>query len=343
MQTTKSFKILSGAALVGSVAFLSSAGAAVYDLSQGPSSAEINGAIFYVEENLQTVGTGVIDSFLRIEDKNPSQTETVCEGPVSGNNTCEQGYNTSNQSPDKKVQYDEQDNQGSNWNHSLYLGDIPTIEIDGTEYLEFLLDVNEPKEQDMRFITLDELQFFVSEAEPNLYNDDANLFHQTTENSLPSVLPDTPKLVWELDIYAVGMEDVSGRAGTTLPDDATCEGDAVDCPPDGNPDSAGNENNTIKLDYANVGKGSGKGIDMVALIPKAVFTPLNGDQTVVTLFSRFGDVDFSQAGFEEWFMFLTEGGGGFTPPQEIPEPNMIALIGIGLLGAGVMARRRRKI
>jgi len=81
-----------------------------------------------------STGTGVIDSFLR----------------VHSNDSLEQGYNTSLSTP--------LDDVGGNFTRTLALSEIPTVNIGGTLYRQFLLDVNQ--EGGASKISLNQIQIF---------------------------------------------------------------------------------------------------------------------------------------------------------------------------------------
>jgi hypothetical protein len=96
-----------------------SASATVVDLTTGPdASGEIDGTLFFATQQ-QPAGTGYIDPFLRIQEKN-----------------FEQGYNTDGGFPlDDKTPH--------NYQHSLYIPDLTATVINGTPYLAFMLDSNQ--------------------------------------------------------------------------------------------------------------------------------------------------------------------------------------------------------
>jgi hypothetical protein len=102
--------------------------ATVLDLGYQGASGSINGAQFYQFDEIPT-GTGVIDSFLRIQG--------------SG---VQHGYNT-----DGTVEFDTM----ASFTHSIQIVDIPTANIGGTDYREFMLDINQDGQ---RILSLDEIR-----------------------------------------------------------------------------------------------------------------------------------------------------------------------------------------
>ena len=117
---------------------LTDAQADMVDLTTADSSGSINGAYFEWVDASST-GTGLIQSFVRLQEK--------------GN---EQGYNTDY----RDVQYNEL--TAATFTHSLSLSSIPVVNIDGTDYLEFLLDINENKGGDSEYLSLDELEIYTA-------------------------------------------------------------------------------------------------------------------------------------------------------------------------------------
>jgi len=126
---------LIGAAAVASLVFAGAASAATLDLTTADSSGTINGALF-VQTDPQSTGTGVIDSFVRMQT----------------NNSIEQGYNSDGNPP-----YDE---LGGNFTHSLLLSSVPIVTIGSTSYYQFLLDINQTGSNPE--IYLDQLKIFLS-------------------------------------------------------------------------------------------------------------------------------------------------------------------------------------
>ena len=113
------------------------AGALALDLTSPGSSGSINGTLFYTPS---TALSGDIDIFLEIQ----------------GNGASEAGYNT-----DGALEFDTKSA------HSLQLNDIQTniVNIKGTNYYEFMLDVNEATRTSL--ITLLDLEFYISDSPNN--------------------------------------------------------------------------------------------------------------------------------------------------------------------------------
>jgi PEP-CTERM motif len=97
-----------------------------------------NSAIFG-ETSPQPTGTGYIDPFLRLQ-----------------RNGQEEGYNTS----DRPFQLDQK--EPINYTHDLLLSAVPVKTIDGIEYREFFLDINESDSDKNRLLSLDELRIYLS-------------------------------------------------------------------------------------------------------------------------------------------------------------------------------------
>jgi len=97
-----------------------------------------NLAIFE-EVSPQPTGTGYIDPFLRLQE-----------------NGQEQGYNTSA----RPFQFDQKEPIA--YTHDLLLSAVPIKTIDGVEYREFFLDINESDAANKELLSLDELRIYLS-------------------------------------------------------------------------------------------------------------------------------------------------------------------------------------
>jgi len=126
------------AAIFATLALSGQASAQTLDLTSVGASGTINGALFQ-QAAPQPTGTGFIDSFLRLQNKG-----------------MEQGYNTDA----RPVQFDEK--KDATFTHSLLLSDVPIVNINGTNYRQFLLDTNEENSAKGRYLSLDGLQIFQS-------------------------------------------------------------------------------------------------------------------------------------------------------------------------------------
>ena len=281
------------------------------------STCAVNSALFQVPDTTVTVGTGNINSFLRVQE-----------------NGVESGFNTDA----TKVL-----NNKDSFTDSLRLSAVPLLDIGGTLYREFLLDINEASNTGGRYLSLDALRFFVAPQDatnPDLYNlyqpapgeDDSS----GGAGGYPGYDPGTgfttsALLAWSLDL---------GSNQVVLLDYNVCDdGALVTCP-----------------------SGSGRDFDLRVLVPNATFRSVfpAGDPWLM-LYSSFGWAGTryaaptvtgnftADAGFEEWAVRIcgrrglvcaTEPGEPPPPPNPVPEPGSLALLGLGLAGLG-MARRRK--
>lgn len=123
---------------LASVGLASIASAAVVDLTSAGSFGTIGGARFETSD-FRSAGTGVIDPFVRIQ-----------------HNGTEQGYNTSG----RPVPFDELN--AANFTHDLTYGAIPTRTINGVDYKEFLLDINQVNSGTNSLLSLDKVQIYTS-------------------------------------------------------------------------------------------------------------------------------------------------------------------------------------
>src|SRR6185295_18101587 len=107
----------------------------------------VNGAHFESGTDKPATGTGLVQSFVRIQN-HPATTNT------------EQGYNTDFRP------YDAANDAGNvhNFNHSLLISDIPKVTINGVQYWEFHLDLNDSNNADSPIINLLDLQLIAGDS-----------------------------------------------------------------------------------------------------------------------------------------------------------------------------------
>jgi hypothetical protein len=94
---------------------------AIIDISGQNDTDVVNGAIITNTTLAIATGTGVYDPFLAIQDS-PN----------------EEGFNTDSSDLPLDDTHDE-------FTHSILLSTVPTVTINGVEYLEFRVDLNEPR------------------------------------------------------------------------------------------------------------------------------------------------------------------------------------------------------
>jgi hypothetical protein len=103
--------------------------------------AEINNALFFQNKPDTSSGTGLIQAIVRVQD------------PGNGDG-FENGYNTSF----RPLSYEE--NTSPNFTTSLLLAEVPKVTIDGTQYYEFRLDINQLNSSSL--LSLDEIKLYTS-------------------------------------------------------------------------------------------------------------------------------------------------------------------------------------
>lgn len=105
------------------------------DLTSKGSFGYINGAK-YLQGTIYPTGTGYYEPFLRLQQ-----------------NVTEEGFNTS---ADGVL-----DNKAGIWTKDLIAAIIPTITVDGKEYREIRLDINENNNKTGRYLSLDSLEIYL--------------------------------------------------------------------------------------------------------------------------------------------------------------------------------------
>lgn len=163
--------------------------ATMYDLTGSVSDTVlINGAWFY-NVHAAATGTGLIDSFVRINGK-----------------AVEQGYNTDG----RPVQFDE--NTSPTFTRSLLLDDVPIVYLSGdpTPYREFLLDINQKNSSPL--LALDDIEIFQTDAGNHTNYGDASFGKLVYDLDAP------PEDNWILLDYSLNTGSGSGDMFAYIPD-----------------------------------------------------------------------------------------------------------------------------
>lgn len=236
----------------------------------------------------QPTGTGVFQPFLTLDAN--GQTST-------GSNRIEQAYNADG------FNQLYLDGHRPNWNTSLRVGDLASINISGTNYFGFILDSNEPG-SDKSTISIDNIRIYTS----------------ATDNT-SSVGNDISKLD-DLGTLRWAMNDPLLNPNSSFNYDNWIKLDSA---------------------QENIGDGSngGSGMsDMIIYIPQASFG--DAAKTDYLWFYNLNGVHYSAdinlastSGFEEWR--AVQG-----PQVMVPDSgSTLTLLGSALLALGLIAHRRK--
>ena len=246
-----------------------------------PSGQSFASSAIFTTVNPQPTGTGYIDSFLRIQH-DPS----------------EQGYNT-----DARPFQSGMDSKNPiNYTHAITLAEVPIVNIGGTDYRQFYLDINENNSTNGHLISLDKLEIFLG---PNGNFNNYQAGATSTGDRLNGVAP-----IYNMDTgLTSAYNDNWIKLDYTTNNGGSGIGDMVAYIP--NAAFGGAAGSTYVYLYSQFG------------------TTMAGPTSLA-----------SDAGFEEWWVkspIQTQ----FTT-QAVPEPTSLLLLASGLLVAGRRLRQKAK-
>jgi len=130
---------------VALLVFSNRAWASGCNLYTSSASCTFNGGVYNVVGPHPT-GTGVIDSFLRVQQK----------GAEEGFNTGARPMTCDGRTCDDKTD--------PSFTRNLNTSEVPIVNINGTNYREFFLDINEPSSTPGNYLTLDAVEIYVSNS-----------------------------------------------------------------------------------------------------------------------------------------------------------------------------------
>jgi hypothetical protein len=278
--------------------------AAGCDLSTATSTCgPIDTALYSVLQPHPT-GSGVIDSFLRIQQ-----------------DTTEEGYNTSarvtdpafsGQSAGFCTSSDCNSKTDLTFTHDLLTSNA-LVQINGQDYLQFFLDINEPN-GNKQFLTLDQLEIFTS---PTASLDQHIAAPQGSTGAMPGA-----SLFYSLDS---GMTDNWVNLDYSLINHnggGSGWGDMEVLIPVSNSASLG----TYLYLYSEFGCVDGT---------TGCLAQSNSQMAATNKYQ-------SQDGYEEWWREIQSGGGGGGGISAVPEPGTLFLLGTGVIAVARKRSRARK-
>jgi hypothetical protein len=113
----------------------------IIDLTAAGASPATNQGAIFSQTSLQPTGTGVFDPFVRIQQ-----------------NGTEAGYNTDA----RPVEFQTKDQ--NQWTHSLTLNSLSTVSMNGTQYYQFTLDINEQGNKSGALISMDDFRVYLGNS-----------------------------------------------------------------------------------------------------------------------------------------------------------------------------------
>ncbi|AGA26774.1 PEP-CTERM sorting domain-containing protein [Singulisphaera acidiphila] len=242
--------------------------------------AQLGGNFIVQQTNINSSGAGSIDPFVQLQ--------------AEGKSTSAEGYNTDA----RPVQFDA--NSSPQVTHSLLLSDVPVVNINGTNYRQFVLDVNPSGQGNVSNLSLNQVQIFL--ANTNELTGAVHLFDATST---------TPPVVGFL---------VPNSTEVFRMNDST--------------------SNFLELQLQASQNSHGNTGGMFLYVPDSTFQAAlatNPDQQYVYLYSQFGTPPGSyptQCGSEEWGVLKTPPN-----PVPEPSTVALALTGLGTLGLAGLRRR----
>jgi hypothetical protein len=245
--------------------------------AQQTGTANVGGTFIVRQISPQSTGTGVIDPFVRIQAHNN-----------------EQGYNTSLSAP--------LDTKPGPWTRALQLSEIPIVNVGGTNYRQFLLDINQNSGASNEILSLSQIQIFQLNGDRN-----NGVVNPASDGNNTSALT------------------FSGSPTTTQIFKMSA--------------TTTNDYTTIKMDYSlNSGSGSG---DMFLFVRDTLFSPLKSNVIMYSDFGSDPAGFGSNDGFEEWAV-LKSSSSPCIGCEVVPEPASVTLLGTLIVGVGALALKKRR-